>query len=427
MKHRTMFALLVVAMLQWAAAPAWAQEPAHLFILSGQSNMRKPLPETFRGCVQQVFGEDKVLVTTAAWPSQPIKHWVHDWSPPEGVSDPSPERNGALYDKLIANVTRSVKGRPLASVTYIWMQGEADASNGWASVYHDSFLAILEQLERDLDVERVNFVVGRINEYWLTKRDGQAMRDVLVRLGESHPHGDWIDTDDLNRGVNPWGGYSFEDGHFPPPGYRVMAQRFAKKACRLIDPQRDLDLDVFDEQFFDSAQQIKTHAAVGKPVTGTAPAEESPSLAALTDGRFGGLDAAATAWVRFPPSELPIELVIDLGQVQPIDSIAVNTLITSKGKAEFPDGKLIYSTSQDGENYVINGKRYNAIGFYEPRKLRAMVNEGIAPQALLLLTEQRQRNKPADARYIKISITPGKQWVYLDELIVNPQAKDASQ
>lgn len=402
-----------------------ADDARHLFILAGQSNMRQPLPDSFRHCVEQVFGKDGVIVLAQGYPSQPIKSWYTDWKPPAGMNDDKPETNGSLYDKLLDSVRRTVSDKPLKSVTYIWMQGEADAGNGWGSVYAASFLGILEQFKRDLEIDQINFVLGRINEHWLDKPDGELVRSVQQQLGEKHANGDWIDTDDLNRGVNPWGGYSFEDGHFPPPGYRVMGQRFAWKACQLIAPDLKLDADLFKENFFDSADDVRTHAAIGKEVIGSQPDPKhdggGAGLSALTDGKFGNSESTDKAWIGFTPSDQTIELLIDLGEVMPVESIAVNMLLSPAASAGFPD-KIVYSTSEDGQVFQINNSRYNTIRFANTKKRAQMSSPGIESQSILILTEQQAGRPPSAAlvRYVKIEITPGAQRVFLDEIIVNP-------
>ncbi len=408
---------------------AEAAEGKHLFILSGQSNMRQPLPEAFHNVVSGVFGEDRVIVVTVARPSQPIRKWVKDWQPPEGVEATPDEKQGELYDSLIKSVIKSVGEKRLASVTYIWMQGEADAKAGWAGVYKKSFLTIIDQLNRDLDRDNVNFVVGRINDYWLPSNntpDGDRVRTIQQQLGEENAHGDWINTDDLNRGVNPWGGFSFGDGHFPPPAYRVMGQRFAHKACKLIDPSLKIDPALVKEHFVDSADDIKTHGAIGASVTATKPNAKQDggvvSLALLTDGKFAKTDHTDAGWIGFAPQEEPIELVIDLGEIKSIDTIAVNTLVSSKALATFPN-KITYSTSADGKEYQVNNDRYNTIRFYNAKQLKQLRSQGIAPQALMLLTEQRQRMGPVTARFIKVTIETGDQWVFIDEIVVNAVAK----
>lgn len=410
------FLFLLLALLPISGVLA-AEQPSHLFILSGQSNMTGTLRDSFRSCVEQTLGKDKIIVVHAGHPGQPIKSWYKAWQPPEGMTDSKPETKGKLYDRLMTAVQRATKGKPIATTTFVWMQGESDAVNGWGSVYEKSFLGLLGQVKKDLGIEDIRFVVGRINEKWLDKPDGKLIRDVLKGLGENHPNADWVDTDDLNRGVNPWGGYSFEDGHYPPAGYKVMGQRFARKACRLIDPAIELDPAVFKEVFFDSADQIRSHAAAGKAVTASV-VPEGRDLSALADGAFGELDHEDAAWVGFAPSRQPIELVIDLGEVVAIDSVAVHTMLSSKAKARFPK-QLVYSVSQDGETYKINNNRYNTIKFADGKRLRQMRADGIEPTPLLLLAQQYG----AKARYIKIEIQTADQWVLIDEVVVNPSAE----
>ncbi|MFK7790902.1 MAG: sialate O-acetylesterase [Phycisphaeraceae bacterium] len=391
--------------------------------------MRDPLPASFRQCVEDVFGKDKVLVTAYAKPSQPIKQWYKDWQPPEGIEDAKPETNGSLYEGLINVTRRAIREQPIDTVTYIWMQGEADAGKGWGSVYEKSFLGVLDQLKEDLAIEDINFVVGRINDYWSDAErfpDGQLVRRIQQKLGEENTNGDWINTDDLNRGVNPWGGFSFDDGHFPPAGYTVMGQRFAKKACRLIDPQIEMDPEIFEEVFFDSSSNIQSHAAIGKSVTGPkseqATAAGGSGFAELTDGEFAESDQKSKQWISFAPREESIDLIIDLGKAIEIDSVGINTLLSSQAKAGFPN-RFIISTSGDGESFAVNNSRYNSIHFYNKKKLREMRAKGISPQTILLLTDQRERKKRVQARFIKIEIQTGEQWVYIDEIIVNPSKK----
>ncbi|MEI6236182.1 MAG: sialate O-acetylesterase, partial [Planctomycetota bacterium] len=164
-----------------AADRALTKDGKHLFILSGQSNMRPPLPASFSETVSKIFGKDKVLVATLSRPSQPIKKWYKKWTPPEGIKAVEGEVYGELYDQLIKDVERTIKNEKLASVTYIWMQGEADAEAGWGAVYEKSFLGVLEQLKADLGIPEIHFVLGRINDYWLPEtgiKDGEIVRKI---------------------------------------------------------------------------------------------------------------------------------------------------------------------------------------------------------------------------------------------------------
>ncbi|NNJ86107.1 MAG: hypothetical protein HKP20_02950 [Akkermansiaceae bacterium] len=418
---RTIRIFLILAGLLMVVPLSAKPEAKHLFILSGQSNMRQPLPGSFSHCVEAVFGKDKVWVVTDAHPSQPIKMWYKEWQPPAGMVDENPEKNGTLYDRLMAKVKRTIKDTPLESVTFIWMQGEADAKAGWGSVYAAGFMGVLDQIREDLGVQDINFVVGRINDFWVGPAefpDGQLIREIQVKLGEKHDNGAWINTDDLNRGVNPWGGYSLDDGHFPPPGYRVMGQRFARQACRLIDPHLKPDESIFAENFFDQASDVASHAAIGVKLSASVKPLHG-SMGSLTDGKFGTAKMDDAAWVGFEPSDEPIELVLDLGKVMRVELTGINLLFSTDAKVELPK-RIDISTSEDGENYALSGRRYNSVHLYHGT--REALSELKATTPLLMITEQKHRKAPdgLNVRYVKFKIQSPDHRFYIDEIIVNP-------
>jgi hypothetical protein len=285
---------------------------------------------------------------------------------------------------------------------------------------------VLEQIKKDLDIEEIHFVVGRINEYWLDPNqfpDGKLIRELQVKLGESHENGAWIDTNDLNRGINPWGGYSLNDGHFPPPGYRVMGQRFAKAACLLIDPNLDLDENLFREVFFDTIDDVKSHAAIGKPVksAGSGAGLKGADFAKLTDGKYGSKRHSDSEWLMIEASGEPVELIVDLGEVLKVNEVGVHTLFSKKAGAEYPDS-MQFLLSEDGENFQLSNSKYNNTKLNRiDRHLIHDIAKG--EECLLVLTEQSEHRNPepgVSARFVKVLIKTGTQNVLIDEIIVNP-------
>ena len=385
--------------------------------------MTPSLSAGFQQCVEKVLGKDKVIVVRVGWPSQPIKMWCKAWAPPEGMLDPLPEKNGSSYDTLIKSTQKAISGKQIDSVTYIWMQGEEDARMGWGSVYEKSFNGVLEQLKQDLKVTEINYVVGRINDYWTTGKglkDGDLVRATLVKLGETGANAAWINTDDLNKGVNPWGGYDECDGHYSPHAYRVIGQRFARKACLLINPNMKLDETVFSEVFFDSAEKVKTHAAIGKSISAKAsdmnPDGKKPGIEALLDGCFANPAEDDKGWVTFPANDPSVELIVDLGEVMPIDSTAVN-LLGSPGVTAFPK-KMTFSISEDGKTYRVLNSRHNAVAFTVAKPAQEAFQDNTRkPWGVLVLTDQAQ----TPARYIKIEMATAAEKVMVDEVIVNPK------
>ncbi len=418
-KHTLLLATLVTSLVN----QVFAEGGQHLFILSGQSNMTPSLSASFAQSVEKVFGKDKVIVVRVGWPSQPIKMWYKAWAPPEGMQDPSPDKNGSTYDTLIKSTQKVIAGKQIEDVTYIWMQGEEDARAAWGSVYEKSFHGVLYQLKQDLKVSQINYVVGRINDYWTNSnglKDGDLVRATLVRLGEAGPNAAWINTDDLNKGVNPWGGYDECDGHFSPHAYRVIGQRFARKACHLIDPKMKLDESVFSELFFDSVERIKSHAAIGKSISikvpSSKPEEKISGLEVLLDGRFAPPDATDKGWVTFPANDPSAELVLDLGEVMPIDSTAIN-LLACPGVTAFPK-KVTFSISEDGKTYRVLNSRHNAVAFTIAKSAQVAFQDTTRkPWSVLVLTDQAQ----TPARYIKIEMATAAEKVMVDEVIVNPK------
>jgi len=205
----------------------------HLFILSGQSNMAGLDPKvSFIPAVEKEFGKENVIVVKSAQGGQPIRRWYKDW---KDASGKAPESTGDLYDKMMGVVNPAIKDQKLATVTFVWMQGERDAKENHGEVYAASFKGLLEQLKKDLKIESINFVIGRISDFDMQNKKyphWTMVRDAQVKVAEDDPRGEWVDTDDLNNKTK--GGKQYDDLHCTPEGYKTMGQRFADKAIALI-------------------------------------------------------------------------------------------------------------------------------------------------------------------------------------------------
>ncbi|MDB4670532.1 sialate O-acetylesterase [Pirellulaceae bacterium] len=208
----------------------------HLFILSGQSNMTGTVRDAFAAGVRKRFGEENAVVVMRMKSGRGIRFWVADYHQPtgRGLTDKKMNSNGQEYKPLIEAVMAATKDKSFDTVGFIWMQGESDANNRLSEVYQDSFIKLIEQLERDLGRDDLYFVIGRINDYARSRPDNEhwhRVRKSQVRLGNSKGNA-WIDTDDLNGGNadQPHG-----DIHFPREGAASLGKRFADKAMELID------------------------------------------------------------------------------------------------------------------------------------------------------------------------------------------------
>jgi hypothetical protein len=144
--------------------------------------------------------------------------------------------------------------------------------------------------------------------------------------------------------------------------------------------------------------------------------EKKPGMEALLDGRFANPEATGKAWIAFPANDASVELVVDLGEVMPIDSTAVS-LLGSPGVTAFPK-KMTFSISEDGKTYRVLNSRHNGVAFTVAKPAQeAFQDKTRKPWSVLVLTDQAQ----TPARFIKIEIVTAEEKVMVDEVIVNPK------
>ena len=189
---------------------------------------------SFTPTVEQAFGKDKVLVVKSAQGGQPIRRWYKQWKPSDG---PMPENNGDLYDLMMKKVRPAIEGKEIASVTFVWMQGERDAKESHGDVYAESLKGLIAQVAADLERDDVNFVIGRLSDFDM--KNGRyphwtKVRDVQVAVAEASPRGAWVDTDDLNDKPAKAGDGTRDDLHYTREGYKLLGERFAKAAIDLV-------------------------------------------------------------------------------------------------------------------------------------------------------------------------------------------------
>ena len=212
------------------------QEGKHLFILSGQSNMEGlKLEESFIPAIEAEFGKKNVILIKDALGGQPIRRWYKDWKPLQGHE---PKAQPDLYDTLMTKVYPAIENEKIATVTFIWMQGERDANEKLGEVYEESLMGLYGQLSNDLERKDINFIIGRLSDFDMLNEKylhWTMIRDIQVKVAESNPRFDWINTDDLNDGVNRGGKEIKNDLHMSEVGYVIMGKRFADKSIQLIE------------------------------------------------------------------------------------------------------------------------------------------------------------------------------------------------
>lgn len=221
MKRRSQFYVALFGLLL-----GWNQSliGQHLFILSGQSNMaRMDETQTFIPLLEQKLGKEQVMVVKDAHGGQPIRQWL----PPN-----------ALYDSLMHKLEeKDLVFDKMKSITFIWMQGERDAREKLGESYEEQLWSLYQRLVDDLRVEKIHFILGRINDFDLDNDrypHWTLIREIQVKVANSEPYFDWVDTDDLNDGYNHKGLPIQNDLHLTPEGYLTFGERLATAALRLI-------------------------------------------------------------------------------------------------------------------------------------------------------------------------------------------------
>ncbi len=194
---------------------------------------------SFTPTVAAAFGEKNITVVHDAVGGQPIRRWYKGWKSATGeLPKGSQSSNGDLYDRLMKKVSAASKGKEFQTVTFLWMQGERDANQKHGEVYADSFKGLVKQLENDLGRDDVNFVIGRLSDFDMKNKKyphWTMVREVQVKVAQDDPKGAWVDTDDLNDGLNKNGKQIKDDLHYSVDGYRVFGERLARKSIQLIN------------------------------------------------------------------------------------------------------------------------------------------------------------------------------------------------
>ena len=172
-----------------------------------------------------------VVVKEAVY-GQPIYKFYRDWKADASGTVPKPGETGRLYKKLMEKVDEAMAGKPAPDpVTFVWMQGEADAKAD-GDVYEQSLKGLIAQVRGDLKRNDVTVVIGRLSDY--AKADDPRhyrgkIREIQVTVATADPLAAWVDTDDLNGTYNGL--------HYNKDGYRILGERFAAQAIALIQKQ----------------------------------------------------------------------------------------------------------------------------------------------------------------------------------------------
>ena len=224
--------------------PLLSQESAkRLFILSGQSNMQGHRPqEAFTPRIEEGFGKNEVAIVQYARGGKPIHRWWKEWKDLDGNK---PEELGDLYDNLLSQVKKAIEESELQSVCFVWMQGERDARMGWGKLYKNALIGLHAQLAKDLnwDEDQLIMVIGRLSDFDMQNKKyphWTMIREVQMEVAENNSQFFWIDTDDLNDGINRKGKKIKNDLHYSANGYRILGTRFAQACIEALSASKNL-------------------------------------------------------------------------------------------------------------------------------------------------------------------------------------------
>ena len=206
----------------------------HLFILSGQSNMARFKPALwFTPGISEALGADNVIVSFHAKGGQPISKWYKEWKSGKGETDPGA---GKIYDAMMDATKAKIEGEKIRTVTFIWMQGEADSKAQNSDVYLASLNGLKKQLDQDLKRTDLNFIIGRLSDSGFYRRRDkkrvenphwEGIRKAQQAFADASQRAVWIDTDDLN-------GEKHALHLIKPEGYATLGKRYVKAAVELV-------------------------------------------------------------------------------------------------------------------------------------------------------------------------------------------------
>lgn len=209
---------------------AGGKPTVRLFVLAGQSNMvRLDEEKYFTPRIRKAFPKDELIVVKDAVGGTPIRFWYKDWKAPEGAAEAiakDKDRQGVLYEELLAKVRKACEGKTPDTVSFCWMQGERDAKEGLSASYEDALRGLIAKVRKDLKHDDATVVIGRLSDHLKGVKDWDAVRAIQERVTADDPQADWVDTDAMNGPKN--------DLHYTAEGYGDLGRIFAEMTIGLL-------------------------------------------------------------------------------------------------------------------------------------------------------------------------------------------------
>lgn len=195
-----------------------AVQTAHLFVLSGQSNMARQDPDiSFRPTLVSALGSDEVYIADYALGQQNLAQWIKNNKP------------GPLYGALMNEVLRVSFNRSIESITFVWAHGESNALNAQVfKNYQKDLIGLVRKLATDLRCKNMSVVVTRITDCCLYNPYWRKMRELQASLIINRNKIPWVNMDDLKDSINGI--------HLTPEGYVKLGGRLANESLLTLRP-----------------------------------------------------------------------------------------------------------------------------------------------------------------------------------------------
>ena len=86
---------------------------------------------------------------------------------------------------MVELVKKSADASSFKTVHFIWMQGESDAGRDLGAAYERSFKVMIERLKKEIGIETMYFVIGRISDFLANLGNLHYTPEESVKLGAS--------------------------------------------------------------------------------------------------------------------------------------------------------------------------------------------------------------------------------------------------
>jgi hypothetical protein len=179
-----------------------------------------------------MFPDDDIYLVKYAIGGTALADPANEWTP---------NGSGWVYNAFKANANAALKNLGDAGLSpklagMLWMQGEADASPGYAPAYATNLANFIGKVRSDLATPNMPFVLGRIMSYsqypFGSPSDNALVRTAQTTVPTQLANVSWVDTDHLP--VNPQGaGWA---GHYNTQGQLGLGLLFADKFITAPEP-----------------------------------------------------------------------------------------------------------------------------------------------------------------------------------------------